>query len=102
MDDQIVWKAYYADGSTCHFGNKATAIASAMGGKVEEVRIKVDAPTVAGEKRFMAIASKPHAMIAGDMAGEIKAVIYRHAGSIPLALAVGVLRIVERELLDDA
>ena len=55
-----------------------------------------------GAHRFMSLASKPHAQIAGDMAEEIKAVIYKHAGAIPLALAIGVLRIVERELLDDA
>ena len=55
-----------------------------------------------GPHRFMSIASKPHAQIAGDMAEEIKAVIYKHAGAIPLALAIGVLRIVERELLEDA
>ena len=55
-----------------------------------------------GAHRFMAVACKPHAQIAGDMAEEIKAVIYKHAGAIPLALAIGVLRIVERELLEDA
>ena len=51
---------------------------------------------------FMSITSKPHAQIAGDMADEIKAVIYKHAGAIPLALAIGVLRIIEHELLEDA
>jgi len=58
--------------------------------------------TSRGAHRFTAIASKPHAQIASDMAEEIKAVIYKHAGAVPLALAIGVLRIVERELLDDA
>ena len=55
-----------------------------------------------GAHRFMSTASKPHAQIAGDMSEEIKAVIYKYAGAIPLALAIGVLRIVERELLDNA
>ena len=53
-------------------------------------------------RKFMAIASKPHAAIAGTLADEIKAAIYKYEGQIPLALAVGVLRIVEKELLDDA
>jgi len=52
-------------------------------------------------KRFMAVASKPHAQIAGDLADAIKAEIYKHSG-VPLALVIGVLRIVEKDLLDDA
>lgn len=52
--------------------------------------------------RFMAVASKSHARIAADLADEIKETIHRYDGQIPLALAVGVLRIVEKELLDDA
>ena len=52
--------------------------------------------------KFMAIASKPHAQIAGDMADEIKDVIYKYADKIPLALAVGVLHIVIKEILDAA
>ena len=58
--------------------------------------------SVRGAHRFTFVASKPHAQIAEDMAEEIKAVIYKHAGVIPLALAVGVLRIVECELLNGA
>ena len=50
----------------------------------------------------MAIASKGHAQIAGELADEIKAIIYKYDQKIPLALAIGVLRIVEKELLDDA
>ncbi len=53
-------------------------------------------------KRFMAVASKPHAQLAGEMADEIKAVIYAYENRIPLALAIGVLRIVEKEILDAA
>ena len=52
--------------------------------------------------RFMAVSSKPHAEIAGALADEIKTAIYKYEGQIPLALAIGVLRIVEKELLDDA
>ena len=36
------------------------------------------------------------------MAEEIKAVIYKHEGAYPLALAIGVLRIVEHELFNEA
>ena len=50
--------------------------------------------------KFMAIASKGHAQIASEMADEIKAVIYKHSSAIPLALALGVLRIVELEIFD--
>ncbi len=52
--------------------------------------------------RFMAIASKSHSIIAAEIANDIKAVIYKHADKIPLALAIGVLKIVEKEILDDA
>ena len=46
--------------------------------------------------------AEPHAAIAGTLADEIKAAIFKYEGQIPLALAIGVLRIVEKELLDDA
>jgi hypothetical protein len=52
-------------------------------------------------RKFMAIASKPHAQIAGELAEEIKQAIYKRADKIPLALAIGVLRIVEKEIMDD-
>lgn len=64
----------------------------------------VDAPEKAVDRsprRFMSIASKSRATIAGDLADEIKALIYKHSGAIPLALAIGVLRIVERDLIED-
>jgi hypothetical protein len=61
------------------------------------VNLKVTNP-----RKFMAIASKPHAQIAGELAEAIKVLIYEQADRIPLALAVGVLRIVEKELLDEA
>ena len=60
------------------------------------------APRKTDVRRFMAVASKPHAAIAGTLADEIKAAIFKYEGQIPLALAIGVLRIVEKELLDDA
>lgn len=53
-------------------------------------------------RKFIAIASKPHSQIAGDMAQKIKDVIYEYSDQIPLALAIGVLKIVEKEILDDA
>jgi hypothetical protein len=53
-------------------------------------------------RKFMAVASKPHAQIAGEMAEAIKHLIYVHSDRIPLALAIGVLRIVEKEILDEA
>jgi hypothetical protein len=50
--------------------------------------------------RFTAIAAKPHAQIAGELAEAIKGLIYAQADRVPLALAIGVLRIVEKEILD--
>jgi len=51
MAEQTVWKVHYSDGSTCHFGNYALAVASARGGKVEEVRIKHAVLSVVGEQK---------------------------------------------------
>jgi len=39
---------------------------------------------------------------AGEMAEKIKAVIYEFSDRVPLALALGVLRVVEHELIEDA
>jgi len=52
-------------------------------------------------RRFIAIATTTQSQKASEMADEIKAAIYKHANTVPLALAIGVLRIVERELMDD-
>jgi hypothetical protein len=52
--------------------------------------------------RFMAVASKPYTQIAAELAEQIKELIYAQADRMPLALAVGVLRIVEKEILDEA
>jgi hypothetical protein len=60
------------------------------------------APPKTDAHRFMALASKSHAHLAGALADDLKAAIARYDGQIPLALAIGVLRIVEKELLDDA
>jgi hypothetical protein len=49
--------------------------------------------------KFMSIASKSHAYIAAELADDINSAIYKHADTIPLALAVGVLEIVKSELL---
>ena len=51
---------------------------------------------------FMAKASKTNSYIAAEMADKIKAVIHEYDNQIPLALALGVMRIVEVELIDDA
>jgi len=52
-------------------------------------------------RKFTAVASKPHAQIAGELGEAIKKLIYEQADKIPLALAIGVLRIVEKEILDE-
>jgi hypothetical protein len=49
--------------------------------------------------KFMSIASKSHAHIAAELADDINSAIYKHADTIPLALAVGVLEIVKYELI---
>jgi len=51
-------------------------------------------------RKFMSIASKPHAKIAGEMAAKICDVIYEYADKVPLSLVVGVLRIVEHEMIE--
>lgn len=53
-------------------------------------------------KVFMCKSGKSHSAIAGEMADDIKKVIYEYSDKIPLALAIGVLRIVEREIIDNA
>ena len=51
--------------------------------------------------RFTAVSSKSHSVMAGEMADELKSIIYNYADSIPLPLAIGVLRIVEFEILNN-
>ena len=50
---------------------------------------------------FMHTASKTQSALAAKLAGEIKDLIHTYDDQIPLALAIGVIRIVERELIDD-
>ena len=52
--------------------------------------------------RFLEISSKNHTTIIDEMVSDIKGAIYKHAGTIPLALAIGVLEVVKKEILEDA
>ena len=52
--------------------------------------------------KFAHMASKKQALIAEEMANKIKELIYSYSEEIPLALAIGVLKIVESELLNEA
>jgi len=47
------------------------------------------------------LASKRSCYKAAEMCEEIKTVIYSYSEEMPLALAIGVLKIVEKEILDD-
>lgn len=69
--------------------------------------IKIDA-LVAGavlEKKravkFMHLASKNQCMIASEMSQKIKDIILSYGDQIPLALAVGVLEVVKKEIIED-
>lgn len=48
------------------------------------------------------LASKRSCHKAAEMCEEIKKVIYSYSGEMPLALALGVLEIVKKELVDEA
>lgn len=52
--------------------------------------------------QFAHMASKSQALIAEKMMNEIKDVIYSYSGEVPLLLAIGVLRLTEREILNEA
>jgi hypothetical protein len=56
---------------------------------------------MSNKAKFRALVGKSHYAIADEMADEIKAAIYKHSDKIPLALAMGVIRIVEQEILDN-
>ena len=56
---------------------------------------------VINPRAFTHSATKAQASLAAAMAKEIKAVIYSYEARVPLALALGVLRIVERELQNE-
>lgn len=48
------------------------------------------------------LASKQACLKAEKMANEIKEIIYKYDREIPLALAIGVLDIVKKEILDES
>jgi len=56
---------------------------------------------VTDPKRFMHLATKQQCVAAAEMANDIKAVVYKHADTIPVALAIGVLRIVEYDIIKE-
>jgi hypothetical protein len=51
---------------------------------------------------FIAVANKSNAYIAAELSDKIKEAVYEYSNKIPLALAIGVLEIVKKEILDDA
>ena len=51
--------------------------------------------------KFMAIASKSNAAILAEIADDIKEAVYKHSDKIPLALAIGAIEIVKKEILDE-
>lgn len=52
--------------------------------------------------KFAYMTTKKQALLAEEMTNEIKEVIYSYGDKVPLALAVGVLKIVEFEILNEA
>ena len=54
-------------------------------------------------KRFTILrgSGKPAHDLTGEMAERVKAIIYEYAGRVPVAAAIGVLTIVQREILDE-
>ena len=51
---------------------------------------------------FTVIQSKQQTDLAGEMSEKIKEIIYSYEAQVPLALAIGVLRIVEKEIMEAA
>jgi len=51
-------------------------------------------------RKFMHLASKQQCIAAAKMADDITQAIEEHSETVPLALAVGVLEIVKKELLE--
>lgn len=49
----------------------------------------------------MHLANKSHCKIAGEMSQKIKDIILFYGDQIPLALAVGVLEVVKKEIIED-
>jgi hypothetical protein len=50
----------------------------------------------------MAVTNKANAELAGELAARVSELVHEYDGRIPLALAIGVLRIVENELIKEA
>jgi hypothetical protein len=50
----------------------------------------------------MAVTNKANAELAGELAARVSELIHEYDDRIPLALAIGVLRIVENELIKEA
>ena len=51
---------------------------------------------------FTVVQSKQQTVLAGEMSEKIKEIIYSYEAQVPLALAIGVLRIVEKEIMEAA
>ena len=51
---------------------------------------------------FTVIQSKQQTDLAGEMSEKIQEIIYSYEAQVPLALAIGVLRIVEKEIMEAA
>lgn len=57
--------------------------------------------TVKGQaQKFMHLANKTQCKIAGEMSQKIKDIILSYEDQIPLALAVGVLEVVKKEIIE--
>jgi hypothetical protein len=50
----------------------------------------------------MAVTNKANAELAGELATRVTELVHEYDDRIPLALAIGVLRIVESEIIRDA
>lgn len=55
---------------------------------------------VTDPRKFMHLASKKQCYAAAEMADDIKTAIYKHEETVPLALALGVLEIVKKEIME--
>jgi len=54
------------------------------------------------QRKFMAVTNKANAELAGELATKISELVHEYDDRVPLALAIGVLRIVENELIKEA
>ena len=50
-------------------------------------------------RKFMAVTNKANSELAGELAARVSELVHEYDDRIPLALAIGVLRIVEGELI---